>query len=56
MAAMQELRDGGSVAMLSAVNDLYELLTFNEVMQDISIKDTEILDNMKKRQGSAGKR
>lgn len=47
MAAMQELRDGGSVAMLSAVNDLYELLTFNEVMQDISIKDNEILDNMK---------
>ena len=47
MAAMQELRDGGSVAMLSAVNDLYELLTFNEVMQDISIKDTEILDIMK---------
>ena len=47
MAAMQELRDGGSVAMLSAVNDLYELLTFNEVMQDIAIKDTEILDNMK---------
>ena len=47
MAAMQERRDGGSVAMLSAVNDLYELLTFNEVMQDISIKDTEILDNMK---------
>ena len=47
MATMQELRDGGSVAMLSAVNDLYELLTFNEVMQDISIKDTEILDNMK---------
>ena len=47
MAAMQELRDGGSVAILSAVNDLYELLTFNEVMQDISIKDTEILDNMK---------
>ena len=47
MAATQELRDGGSVAMLSAVNDLYELLTFNEVMQDISIKDTEILDNMK---------
>ena len=47
MAAMQELRDGGSVAMLSAVNGLYELLAFNEVMQDISIKDTEILDNMK---------
>ena len=47
MAAMQELRDGGSVAMLRSVNDLYELLTFNEVMQDISVKDTEIMDNMK---------
>ena len=47
MAAMQELRDGGSVAMLQSVNNLYELLTFNEVMQDISVKDTEILDNMK---------
>ena len=47
MAAMQELRDGGSIAMLSAVNDLYELLTFNEVMQDISVKDTEILNTMR---------
>jgi len=47
MAAMQELRDGGSVAMLSSVHDLYELLTFNEVMQDISVKDTEIMDAMK---------
>ena len=54
MAAMQELRDGGSVAMLSAVNDLYELLTFNEVMQDISIKDTEILDNMKNAKEALG--
>ena len=47
MAAMQELRDGGSVAMLSAVNDLYELLTFHAGRQAISIKDTEILNNMK---------
>ena len=47
MAAMQELRDGGSVAMLSAVNDLYELLTFNQALQDISVKDTEILTNMR---------
>ena len=52
MAAMQELRDGGSIAMLSAVNDLYELLTFNEVMQDISVKDTEIMDNMKSAKAS----
>ena len=54
MAAMQELREGGSVAMLSSVTNLYELLTFNEVLQDISVKDTEILDNMKQRQGGAG--
>ena len=46
-AAMQELRDGGSVAMLASVTDLYELLTFNEVMQDISVKDTEILNTMR---------
>lgn len=47
MAAMQQLRDGGSVAMLASVQDLYQLLTFNEVMQDISVKDTEVLNDMK---------
>ena len=47
MAAMQELREGGSVAMLSSVTNLYELLTFNEALQDISVKDTEILTNMR---------
>lgn len=47
MAAMQELREGGSVAMLSEVTDLYQLLTFSEMMQDISIRDTEIMDEMK---------
>ena len=44
MGAMQELREGGSVAMLSAVTDLYQLLTFNEMMQDISVKETQMLD------------
>ena len=47
MAAMQELREGGSVAMLSSVTNLYELLTFNEALQDISVKDTEILTTMR---------
>jgi murein DD-endopeptidase MepM/ murein hydrolase activator NlpD len=47
VAAMQELREGGSVAMLSAVTDLYQLLTFSEVMQEISVRDTEIMDEMK---------
>lgn len=47
VAAMQELHDGGSVAMLSAVNDLYQLLTFNEVLQDISLQDTRIMNEMR---------
>ena len=46
MGAMQELREGGSVAMLSAVTDLYQLLTFNEMMQDISVKETQMLDSL----------
>jgi murein DD-endopeptidase MepM/ murein hydrolase activator NlpD len=33
--------------MLSAVTDLYQLLTFSEVMQEISVRDTEIMDEMK---------
>jgi murein DD-endopeptidase MepM/ murein hydrolase activator NlpD len=47
VAAMQEMRDCGTMAMLSTVKNLYQLLTFSEVLQDISNKDTEILDNMK---------
>ena len=46
MGAMQELREGGSVAMLSAVTDLYQLLTFSEMMQDISVKETQMLDDL----------
>ena len=45
MAAMQELRDGGSVAMLSAVNDLYELLTFNEVMDNMKTAKQSLEDD-----------
>lgn len=47
VSAMQELHDGGSVAMLNAVNDLYQLLTFSEVLQDISLQDTRIMDEMR---------
>lgn len=47
MAAMQKMHEVGSIAMLSATNDLYQLLTFSRVMQDISIRDTEIMDEMK---------
>lgn len=47
MAAMQELHDSGTLAMLASVNSLYELLTFSEVLQDISNKDTEIMNGLK---------
>lgn len=47
MAAMQELREGGSVAMLTAVDDLFQLLTFSEMMQDISVQDNRIMERMK---------
>lgn len=47
LAAMQEMHDCGTMTMLSSVDNLYELLTFSEVLQDISNKDTEIMDNMK---------
>lgn len=47
LAAMQELHDRGTLALLASVDNLYELLTFPEVLQDISNKDTEIMDGMK---------
>ena len=46
MAAMQELNDSGAMTMLSAVKNLYQFLTFSEALQDISVKDTEVLDMM----------
>ena len=37
----------GQIASVQNSIGLKEQLTFNEVMQDISVKDTEIMDNMK---------
>ena len=47
MAAMQELHDAGAMAMLANVTNLYQLLTFSEVLQDIANKDTEILEELR---------
>lgn len=47
MAAMQELHDAGAMAMLANVTNLYQLLTFPEVLQDIANKDTEILEGFR---------
>lgn len=46
MAAMQELNDNGAMKLFSAIENLYQFLTFNEVLQDITQKDTEVLDEM----------
>ena len=47
MAAMQELHDMGTIGLLAQVQNMYQLLTFNEVLQDIANKDSEILSEMR---------
>ena len=43
MKAMQQLNDGGSIALLSAATNLYELLSFQQTLEDIYTKDEEVL-------------
>ncbi len=43
LASMQELNDGGAMAILSTVQNLYQLLTFDQTLQDISDKNAEML-------------
>lgn len=42
LGAMQMLNDGGSIALLSSADSLYQLLTFAESLEQISSKDKEI--------------
>ena len=44
MVAMQQLHDGGAVAMLSS--SLYEMLTFNDTLEQITEKDNEVLEEL----------
>lgn len=46
MAAMQMLNEGGAIALLSSVTNLYELLTFSQAMEDIAARDNEICDEL----------
>lgn len=46
MAAMQMLNEGGAIALLSSVTNLYELLTFSQAMEDIAKRDDEICDEL----------
>ena len=47
MLAMQMLHDSGAVAMLSNAKSMYELLSFSMAIQQVSQKDTEVLEDMK---------
>ena len=46
MKAMQRLNDGGSIALLSSITNLYELLSFPKTLEDIYNKDEEVLAEM----------
>ncbi len=46
MTAMQEMNDGGSIALLSSATNLNELLTFSQTLEDIANKDQQVVDQM----------
>lgn len=46
MQAMQVMHDGGAVAMLSSAQSLYELLTFSDTLQQVSVKQNQVLEDM----------
>lgn len=46
MASMQMLNEGGAIALLSSVTNLYELLTFSQAMSDMAERDNEICDEL----------
>lgn len=43
LAAMQQLDDGGGLAMLAEAKSLYELLSFAQVLEDITTKNNEVM-------------
>lgn len=46
MQAMQVMHDSGAVAMITSAQSLYDLLTFSTTLQQVSEKDTEVLEEM----------
>lgn len=46
MQAMQVMHDSGAVAMITSAQSLYDLLTFSTTLQQISQKDTDVLEEM----------
>ena len=46
LQAMQVMHDSGAVAMITSAQSLYDLLTFSTTLQQVSEKDTEVLEEM----------
>lgn len=46
MQAMQVMHDSGAVAMIASAQSLYDLLTYSTTLQQMSEKDTEVLEDM----------
>ena len=46
MLAMQIMHDSGAVAMIASAKSMYDLLNFSKALQQISQKDTEVLEDM----------
>jgi len=46
MKAMQQLNDGGSIALLSSATNLYQLLTFATTLEQIVSKDEQICQQL----------
>ena len=46
MKAMQRLKDGGSIALLSSATNLYQLLTFATTLEQIVSKDEQICQQL----------
>ena len=46
MIAMQQLHDRGAVAVLANCTDLYQLLTFNAMLEEITLKDNQVLEDL----------
>lgn len=46
MLAMQIMHDSGAVAMLASADSLYDLLNFSSALQQISQKNTDVLEEM----------
>ena len=56
LAAMQELHDGGDIALLGQLSNLYQLLTFGEVLQDMTRQNQSLLEELSQKAAEYNRR